>query len=217
MATFAAISKGHRARRPVAFPVSGAKWSTERADWDGETVTVDLRPLRVTDELEAVAAATARAKKLGISDPGDGDPVYDYALEVERLLRGVVDHDSPTDAPVPFFESFEQIAEDEAIQKDHVAYLSEQLTLWQAECSPRASTMNAADFSGAVLRAAGGDARDFLGWSPALRWSFLRSTAVLASSSLLGSLPSGSPSDPTPSPAPPASPPSGPQRSPAAP
>lgn len=160
---------------------------------------VDLRPLTVAEHLECVSAAAARARAAGIMDPGDGDEIYDVALQIETILRATVDHDAPADAkePARFFESYEQIAEDEGIQREHIAYLHEQQALWQAECSPRASVMPAEAVEAEIVRAASGDARAFLAWSPALRWSFLRSTAVLALSSLTGRSPSGSPSGPT--------------------
>lgn len=214
MSTFASIAKGHRSRRAVAFPLFGAKWDGESGSWGGETTLVDVRVLTPADELAAISAAAKRARDAGVVEPGDGDAIYDYALMVEKLVRACVDHDSPEDAPAPFFDSFEQVASDEAITREHVAYLAEQQELWQYECSPRASTMAPAAFEAAVVRAAEGDVRDFLGWSLAMRWSFVRSTALLALPSLPGRSPSGSPSAPkSTSPAsPPGSPAAAPSR-----
>lgn len=204
MATFGSVSRGRRARKPVPFPLSGARWSAAKSDWDGETVTVDVRPLTVAESMEAVSAAAARARSQGVHDPGPGDEIYDVALEVETLLRGVVDHEAAEDArdPARFFESYEQVAEDDGIQREHIAYLYEQQQIWQQECSPRELSMPVEQMEAAIVRAAAGDARDFLGWSPAMRWSFTRFTAALALTSLTGRSRSGSPSAPTSPPAP---------------
>lgn len=206
MSKFSSVAKGRRARRPVPFPLSGARWSAAKAGWEGETVTVDVRPLTVAENLECVTAAATRARAAGIADPGDGDEVYDVALQIERLLRAVLDHDSPPDAPAPFFESYDEVVSAETLQREHIAYLAEQVELFQQDCSPRELTLTASQMEPAIVRAAEGDARDFLGWSPAMRWSFMRFTAALALTSLRASSPSGSGSATRPPSPPPAAP-----------
>lgn len=138
MAKFAAIEKGTLARkRGVVFTdLSGQEW------------TCDLRVLSGTDDREILrdAAEEAVAQK---REAKGGEPVYDFALDVETLLRAAVDADSPDNAPTPFFKSANQIRD--SLDRDRIHYLVTLQRVWQEEHSPLQHDMNDAQFASKIV------------------------------------------------------------------
>lgn len=152
MARFRDISLGTQARRPVDLTLQ-----------NGQTVAVDLRVLNVDEEVAALAGARRYAVERGLPDPKEGDPIYDLGVMAHVMLLAAVDHDSPVDKPVPFFDDAKQAAE---LDRDRLQLLYEAQQVWQEECSPRRLKMEVGEYAALVFRLAGeeeeggGDAAD---------------------------------------------------------
>lgn len=141
MARFSSIARGTLARTPVTLTF-------------GETrVMVDVRPLLVTEEIEALSLARAHARAKGLDQPKEGEPVYDLAVMAHVVTLAAIDHDSPADAPVPFFDSVDQAL---SLDRDRLHLLYESQTEWQQQCSPRQTTMTPEEYAGLVFALAGG-------------------------------------------------------------
>lgn len=117
-------------------------------------VTVDLRPLTSAEEIDALARARSLAVEKGLSDPKEGQPVYDLAVMAFVVLLAAVDHDSPKDAPVPFFDGVEQPL---SLDRDALQLLYEAQVVWQEECSPRQMELTTGQYAGLVMNLAEGD------------------------------------------------------------
>ena len=65
MARLSQVIQGTRARRAI------------RLDLGETEVAVDVRPLTAAEEIEALAAARAYALAKGLSEPKEGEPVYE--------------------------------------------------------------------------------------------------------------------------------------------
>lgn len=168
MAKLSAIAKGYRARKPVAFTLL-----------DGTEVSCALRPLDGNDHAALIDAAT-RSLPAGIKAV-DGEPVYEFAKAVETIARGFVDPESPEDKPEPFFDGgAEQVRAH--LDRDRIFWLAEQQRAFQSEISPMQSALTADEFFAAIVQIADAEEKDalpFETWQPALRRSFLRTTARL--------------------------------------
>ena len=180
------LSRGVLARHTVLLPLPGR-----------EPVEVDVRPLSTTEGVEAHAQALALAKARGLETPRTGDTIYDLCLMAAVLVRGVLDHESPTDKPVPFFDSVEQVM---GLDRDRVVYLYEAHVAWQDQCSPRQLHLTEAQYVGLVLHLQSteeGDLGDpFCSWPRSTLVTCLRTMARQLSLSLaLRSLPSSDSED----------------------
>lgn len=131
MSKLSDIIKGRKARRKVPFP--GIIDSTPGAP----EVVLDLQVLDGEQEAEALARARAFAVGKGVSAPKSGEPEYDLGLMVHTLLLAAIDHDSPDEAPAPFFASSEEILRH--LDRERIAYLYTLQQLWQEDLSPTSS------------------------------------------------------------------------------
>lgn len=143
MAKFRQITQGTRARKPVTLTFGESE------------VVVDVRPLVTSEEADALAAARAFAAAKGLPDPKEGQPVYDLAVLAHYAHAACVDHDSPADAPAPFFDSPEQAA---SLDRDRLQVLFEAWSAWQEQCSPRRLTLTPEQYAGLVYSLAEGGA-----------------------------------------------------------
>lgn len=185
MARFAQIVRGTLARTPVTLTFGEA------------SVVVDVRPLLVHEEIDALARARAHAQAKGLADPKEGEPVYDLAVMAHVAVLAAVDHDSPADAPVPFFDSVDQAL---SLDRDRLHLLYESQTEWQQQCSPRKTTMTPEEYAGLVFALAGGSegADPFFNRLPrALLVSCMRTMAAQLLNSPTPSSPSTSSASPS--------------------
>lgn len=180
MAKFSQILKGTRARHVVPFPISAAP-VTEGAE--RETVPVDVRVLSGIELATCLEKARERAAAKGITDPAQGEPIYDLALMVETLAVAVVDHESPEDAPAPFFDGgAEQILAD--VDSERISYLYAWHEMWQSMCSPRLEKLDEqAAFQKLIELTTRTDPGPFVEMLPATAWALLRFTGGLLLSS----------------------------------
>jgi hypothetical protein len=174
---FSDVAKGTRARKAVPFPLANtrcelladlpelaAQRAADKAAWekaaqagqappvapDGHVV-VDLRVLTGAEEVTVLQQATAFAIERGVENPKDGDTLYELAKMAETLALGVIDHDSPEDAPVVFFDGGAKQILDE-IDGDRIAFLYGRWQVWQGQCSPRFANMTAEQFCEQVVK-----------------------------------------------------------------
>lgn len=138
MAKFASIEKGTLARkRGVVFTdLSGQEW------------TCDLRVLSGSDDREILACATREAVAQK-REPKRGEPIFDFAIDVETLFQSAIDSESPDNAPAPFFKSRDQILD--SLDRDRIHVLVAQQTVWQDEHSPLQHDMNDAQFASKIV------------------------------------------------------------------
>lgn len=141
MARFSQIVRGTRARRSVSLAFGDSP------------VEIDVRPLTAREEAEALAGARAYAVGKGIAEPKEGHPEYDLAVLAHYAYAACVDHDSPADAPAPFFDSAEQAI---SLDRDRLQILYEAWLSWQEECSPRKTTLTPEQYAGLVFSLAEG-------------------------------------------------------------
>ena len=134
MTRFDDILKGKRARRTVPFPEPLYAPSRPDGAPPEAQVVVDLVVLSAEEESRALADAVKFAKGLGIEDPKPDTPLYDLGLMIHTILIGCVDHDSPMDAPAPFFKSAEQVRQ--GLDRERIAYLYTLQQVWQEDVSP---------------------------------------------------------------------------------
>jgi len=122
MAKFKDVAEGQLARRAVEFPLPS-----------GRLVTVAVVPLFGESEAEILAAARAYAQAHGVPDPKKGDELYEFGIWVHTVVRGVVDPDSPADAPQPFFDGgVAQILDPRSgLGREWIALLFEAQQAWQ--------------------------------------------------------------------------------------
>lgn len=141
---FRQIASGTRARKSLEIELlQGAA-----------PLLVDVRPLTTAEEIDALARARAYAVEHGLPDPKEGQPVYDLAVMAHVLLLAAVDHDSPAEAPAPFFDAIEQPL---SLDRDALQLLYEGQVAWQEECSPRKTELTPGEYAGLVMRLAEGD------------------------------------------------------------
>lgn len=128
MSKLSDIVKGRKARKTVPFPgtIAPAEGAPE--------VVLDLVVLAGDEEADVFERARAYAKSKGVDAPKSGDPEYDLGIMVHTLLRACLDHDSPVEAPAPFFASAEQILEH--LDRERIIYLHTLQQVWQSEISP---------------------------------------------------------------------------------
>lgn len=182
MSRFSKLVKGSKARKPFALSLPNAV----------EDVQIALVPLSGADEVETFAQARAFAKSKGIDDPKQGDPIYERAIWASTLLIACIDPESLEAAPVPFFDSVEEILG--GLDRDRIALLFEAQQAWQDECSPRPGSMSAVEFvdmTFACARAAEGADLPFERLRPVTRRSFVHTLALQYVALQLGRSPTG--------------------------
>lgn len=168
MAKFKDVAEGQLARRAVEFPLPS-----------GRLVTVAVVPLFGESEAEILAAARAYAQAHGVPDPKKGDELYEFGIWVHTVVRGVVDPDSPADAPQPFFDGgVAQILDPRSgLGREWIALLFEAQQAWQDELAPRPKEMGAVEFLQHIMTIVEAPPRaelPFFRWRRVLQDSFLR-------------------------------------------
>lgn len=179
MGTFAKVAAGPRSRRTIDLPLPGARVNLETGAWDGDVVKVDVRPLRPDEHVLVLDRARAFAKKHGVEEPDDGHELYERGKIIHTLAIACIDPESSKEDPKPFFDGgAEQILASEILTPEVLAYLYDQQTAYQDECSPLLKSMSPAEFTASVLLMAGQEQPDFfVSMRPGMRWSFTRSMA----------------------------------------
>jgi hypothetical protein len=198
VAKFSTVIQGIRARKSIKLPLPGAHVDAETGQWVGPTVDLDVRALRDDEHTDVLAFALQFARKNGLEEPGDGDPLYEKGRMLKTLALACVDTDSPKDDPKPFFDGIvdgqdvgavAQIQKSEIMTPEVTAYLFMQQELLQDEVNPLLKTMTPVEFMAAAIKTAGGDQSFFVNSRPGMRWSFLRTSVrqLLASQNLSSS------------------------------
>jgi hypothetical protein len=208
MGRFNDILKGKRARQTVSFPalLDHGSFLVPRGDQGGQAgtkteadaapvperapsvapdppVLVDLIVLTGDETTRVLAQARADAIGNGVSDPKDGEPLYDLAVMVHTLLLSVVDHDSAPGEERPFFDSAEQIRKH--LDGQRIGYLYALQEVWQDECAPQRIDLSEQEMLEWVLELAESEDPQvpFGRLRPASRWIYMRSLARLLVSS----------------------------------
>lgn len=75
--------------------------------------------LSASESVDAMTFARTFASERGVSDPKEGDELYDMGLRIATLARVMVDSESPQEEPEPYFaggesEMFEALDDDQA-------------------------------------------------------------------------------------------------------
>lgn len=156
---------GRRARSPVT------------VTFGAQDVTLDVRVLGPDDDLRIASEALAAAKTKGAIDPGPGNDIYDRVERAWTLFLGCVDHDSPEDAPTPFFASVDELLGSKLVTRDHIAFLYESQYRWQDECSPRKRKLTMGEYMKVVAEMAAGDMSAFFLLAPGTQAECARSLA----------------------------------------
>ena len=168
---FAQIQKGTRARKTVT--IEGIE------DEQGKPVPIDVRPLNGVEQGEVLSKARAFAVEKGVKEPKDGEPIYELGKQVHTLLLGCIDTDSPQDAPRPFFGSAADVLE---LTRDVRCFLFEHQEMWEDWCAPRPSRLTDGELqklAAEMCAADEGDDLPFLRLRPVLRWTLVRTLALL--------------------------------------
>lgn len=177
MAKFSDVTQGVRARKPIKLPLPGAQIDGETGAWVGPTVDLDVRVIKEDEHAVILGQALAFARKHGLQDPGDGDPLYEQGKMLHTLAIACLDPESPKDAPAPFFDGgWEQIYTSEVMTPEVTAYLYLQQQLYQDEVNPLLKTMSPTEFMAAAIKTAQGDMSFFVNSRPGMQWSFLLTT-----------------------------------------
>jgi hypothetical protein len=165
---------------------------------DGRVVQVDLRILTPLETIEVLGAAYGEAKGKGVTEPEDGQPIYDLALMVQTLVRACVDPDSPPEAPALFFDGgVEGILASPLLGTDTIAFLFE---LYEQHADTMAISPKELDegtLRNLIESSAGGDLLPFSKLRPGMQWTFVRSMASLLRSFLKDRSGSSSASEPS--------------------
>ena len=187
MAKFSSIARGVRARKAVTFPLLG-----------GGDATCAVVPLLAEQEVAVLAQARAFAISKGLTDPKDGQPLYELSKWVHTLVHACVDVDSPLDDPAPFFDggAAQILHPKEGLDRDRIALLYQEWMAWQDECSPPPGTMTGEEYMRHLLshsEVADGAELPFVRWRPIIQQAFVRTMAsqlsvLLGLRSLSGSI-----------------------------
>lgn len=192
MATFSEVVKGTRVVKRVVMPRPEGYTVPEGV----QAPSCDLRALNGLEEQAALTSARTAAIAAGVDDPKPGNPIFDLALMVERLLLACRD---PEDNDKPYFDGgSEQLRQ--YYGRDGIALLYELQEQQQEETSPSIARFDAED----LIRAAalemtreGPEGAEqaltfFLRLRPGLRVTLVRTLAHLHLSSLVDRSDSGS-------------------------
>jgi hypothetical protein len=194
MAKFSDLAKG-TAQRLKGVSVPGML---------GDVLAFDLRILDGSDDEAMLEAAVARTKAKG-GEPKRGDPIFDFACDVELVYRAAIDSDSPEDRPERYFSKVDDVR---ALDRDRIAYIAARQTEFQESRSPIRHDLSPAEYTGKVLQivaAAEGDDgpfRDFAlsalrRFTRALVFASVRSAMSKSASGGSESAPSSAPTSPT--------------------
>jgi len=213
------LLRGRRAVRRVKFPVCNAGHLSGRQPPElaqaqqeagvlaQEAPDVGIRAMTGLEWAEVLRQAADFATSRG-GKAEDADERYQLGKMVHALALGCVDPDDPQHGL--FFDGgVQQILESVDLGRDGIAYLYEQLELWQDETHPQQLTLTPAEMSDAIVELAGAEdssQRFFASMRAGARWACTRVLAstlqsfLTSSSTTIGSSPetSAKPSRPRP-------------------
>ncbi len=187
MPKFSDVIQGARARKPIKLPLPGAQIDSETGQWLGATVDLLVRPLIDEEHTRVLKHALAFARKNGLEEPGEGDPLYERGRMLETLAIACLDTDSTDDLPIPFFDGIDaktkehvgavaQIQRSEIMTPEVVSYLFLQQQMFQDEVNPLLHTMSPGEYMAAAIKTAQGDMSFFVNSRPGMQWSFVLTT-----------------------------------------
>lgn len=153
---------------------------------DAPVPEVGLRVLTGA-ELRTVAEKARDFAKQQQGKVDEDDPLYQLGRSVYTLALACVDPSSDPKNPTPFFgepgdieSAAREIQESVHLSRDGISYLAQAQDLWEDMCNPQAVKVSGERFSQLVSELSqDADARRFLALGPALRWSLMRTMAVL--------------------------------------
>lgn len=210
MSKLSSIAKGNRAIKKVALPLVNvpnflspdvpelaAQRESDRAaaiengePANPDEVIVGLRVLTLEELTTVYEKAGDFARKRGVKEPNDTDPIYSLGISVYLCAIACVDPDSDVKDPDPFFgkrgdpesAALELLASPH-IGRDGIAYLAETQEAWQDMCNPRANKVPPSVFYESIVALADKDPdialRTFLGCRAAMHFRLLRTMAGL--------------------------------------
>lgn len=146
---------------------------------DGEPFVASARVLMGEDD-DAILSAAQQFTLERKGTPKEGDPIYDFALNLFTVLHGYDDPDSPGER----FFNLEEVRK--RLDRERIAYLAERQQAHQDSVSPSARKLDPEQYIEAVwahAKAEEGASLPFERWPPALRRSFVRSMAVALATS----------------------------------
>jgi len=192
------------------------------------TIEVGLRVLTGAEYLLIEKLTNKMAESNGCKAFEDSDSIFNMAKSLYTIAIACIDPDSDPNDPDLFFspsgttvraskagafsdakeritfadECVKTIQASQHVGRDGIIYLAEQHELWQETCNPQALKMSPEVMWSLIGKVAAEDnARTYLKLRPGMRWSFMRSMAVLLTSYSLDKSPFG-PSYPSDSSAP---------------
>lgn len=197
------LQRGYLAIKTETLPLAGgAPKRTDGPDPDGgrdlpAPVAVGLAPLTPGDEATIFERARAYAVAHGLTEPREGDELYEYGKALHRCLLGTVDADSPPGRPEPFFDGglaqLEGMAE---LGKDGVLTLAEMQQTYQDEVTGQLDTIEGDKLEETLKELAGPQGAPFwFSLRPGLRVSLALTMARLLHTSLSGKSSSTSAAD----------------------
>lgn len=183
---FASIEQGKRAVKTVRFRLGNAPIPENLAAFDPTpedefSHPVGLRVLTGSEVVRVLADARRAAIAAGAETWLDSDPLCHMYEMAYVLLVACVDAENPDE---PFFTAISEILDSPALGPDNIAYLFEQHSIWQDECSLKTSNLTLEEVLGIVSVEAErpeNAASPLDRMRPSTRASFLRTTAVLLS------------------------------------
>jgi hypothetical protein len=190
------IAKGTRSVKRIPFRVSNAP-EVEGVDWekDENTIEVGIRALTPAESSEVLEKARDSAEKAGVKEWLATHPLCELHLMVHLVAIACVDSEAPGE---PFFVGgAKEILDSPEIAGDNLAYLAQQVKLWNDQLGPREPDMSAEQLISALIKEAerpeNAPETFFSRLRPSSQLSFFRSTAKLLTSSLMNRYLSGSP------------------------
>lgn len=205
MPSFSQIQKGTRARKPIPFPTANtrcdlladlpelaAQRTRDQEAWEkasqagsappgapDDHILVDLRVLTGAEESLVLQKAREHALEHGVSDPKDGEPLYEVGKMVWSLSLGILDHDSPENDPKLFFDGGAKQILDE-VDGDLIAFLFTRWEIWQGECSHQLGSLSGPQFWEQIVKVTvSNDDLPFSQMRRTAQWVLLRTMGAL--------------------------------------
>lgn len=183
MAKFASLVKGTADVRRVEFTLPNM----------AEPIAIGVRPINAFDEKDVVTNARKFAKEHGVDAPTNDDQLYVMGVWVHTLLVACSSMGAD-DKGEPFFGGVDEILK--GLDRDRISYLFEQQQRAQEDAGFRKERLSPDELLKAIHDVAtsevGAETLPFWKWGPALRASFMHTTASLLYISLLSKSDSGS-------------------------
>jgi hypothetical protein len=199
-----ALIKGRRAIKRVKMPLANAgpllgsqppeltAAQQEAGVLPSDAPDIGIRTLTAWEWGEVLRQASEFATTRG-GKAEDTDELYQLGKMAYTLLVACVDPDD--DGHGPFFDGgIDQILNSIDLGRDGIAYLYEQVEMWQDATSPQLLNMDSSELESAITELAGEEGssmRFFTALRPGMQWRCARFMAVLLQSFLSSSFSSG--------------------------